>query len=1207
MKGEVSISKKKNNSSMSVRPIVFPTQSGIDEWNNIEKPPLVEDVEISSPASTFIHYTNMSYFHHQVFSKTHLTASKEITIIQQYDEFSKMADTFIYKLFSRRSVTKALLPLVDRSESVPENETPAAKTAREARAAAVRNASTPLFNELHDLLNDAKTFASDVVSHLTRLFSDEGIWGNGLWSTNLIHAICVLFYRLATLDEMHLVKPSLSNDFSNLMSYANSGLGTQNQQKYFELKNWISAENSIENELIAGVMKIPEATRSKVFHTIMPVLIDYIENRKYVVPEDLYAYLRTSIFICRLYKPDPRADSNVRDFLLEQATIHPVIPLTIEIASTTTDLVRKSGAFSDFKPRKVILNYSILMAELHNFLITFPAHITLANQGDLDVSQIYKEILNCIQLIGRTKNAIREVFITKLLYPPDNPDIKSPYERSLRIGFTNEDLKTVLHIIALWRSAHDLLRDHFATITRLVTLHINRTIQNFIKNECEKILIRGGKKFHDVLDEIISPLREMTGDWLRDEERGGTQSSLKQFKEHIIMDKLAPTPPATIEFIRIQVSHMINEGGDLTKGAKEKYRPLSSDDISAVQNFLAASENFESILMLDEVLMDIGDQSDLFFREVQLDINNVTAFPIRSSLPFVLCEYALSARKSYGDDKETGKVIPENAELIFYPLAIYDDAANRARNKMKSKMLMDEIMGEASICLSTLTTLISDFTFNAFRTYATMKHIPMKVQRELMMTVGADQWPTSRSYRLITMIQQNSYYLHGQNLDLRSLITKVVDGYMCDSVESAVNLIDKYGVAAGIAVTKTLDILNDTRRMLCEAGLTLMPFELMLNAALGISQPSSFSTRLMDGLKEDICHNLAYKCYMRSNPTRLYPETPSVPGSSPFGKGMLGKILRDALLPTFSVVTNEHISVIIRLLDSGTISLLLREIGADFAKKLERFSELYKQQAPKLQRFKDEPMNTPGTLVYDRFEGAYRFFAEDQSIEKLFKAMKALGNIMSIASMLDISIALKRLTKMHIVGFLRGVSLDGRQYSDDIVNILPPGSIAKDAIMRMDERVTGKDVHPPFISALVRQIYDTCDKSGIFDELSTNYLRFETLTGFARAWSVLEFVFCMNCVENRMSTTMSPFELYGEGVMFIAGTLLATIEQEKLHFATDIGRRIERVKGLDFASTNNERLAKFCAIYELESSSLHWAMSFISPIVKQMKLADQYE
>lgn len=1191
---------------MTIKSIVFPTQSGIDEWNNIEKPPIVEDVEISSPASTFIHYTNMSYFHHALFAKTHLTASREINTIQLFDDCIKAADHFIYDLYARRSITKALLPSVDRSEVIPDNETPQQAEERQARQAAVRKATEPLFTELYILLNDCKTFASDTVSHLIRLFSDNGVWSNGQYSANLIHAICRLFYRLATLDEMHLIKPSLANDFSNLMSYAFSGKGNQNQNEYIQLKQWISAENSIENELLDGTKEIPEALRSKVFHIVMPVLIDFIEKKKYVVPEDLYAYLRTSLFMIRFFTPDQKSDSNVKDFLLNQAMAHPVIPLTIEIASTFTDLVRKSNAFPNLKPTKANYNYDQLQSELHNFLITFPAHITLANQGDLDVSQIYDEILHCIQLIGRTKNAVRELLIQKLLYPPDNPTIKSPFERSVRIGFSNADLKTVLHIISLWRSAHDLLRDHFATITRLVTLHINRTVQNFIKNELEKILIRC-KKMKDQVEAIISPLRELTGDWMRDEERTG-HSNIKNFKDHTILDKLAPTPPATIEFIRIQISHMINEGNELLRPVKPKDRGLGSDDIAAINNFLNASENFESILLFDEVLIDVGDQSDLYFREVQLDINNVTAFPIRASLPFVLCEYALSARKSYGTEKDQhGKVVPENAELIFYPLAIYDDAANRARTKLASKMLMDEIMGEATICLSTLTTLISDFTFNAFRSYATMKYIPDNIQEGLKKTVDPDQWPQNRSYRLITMIQQNSYYLHGQNLDLRSLITKVVDGYMCDSVESTVGLFDKYGIASGIAVTKTLDILNDTRRLLCEAGLTLMPFELMVKSALGISVPSSFHTRLMEGLKEDICHNIAYKCYMRSNPTRFFPDNPGVPGSASFGKGNLGKILRDALLPTFSVITNEHFSVIIRLLDSGTIAQLLKDIQADFSKKIERFVELYNKQAPKLQRFKDEPMNTPSTLVFDRFEGAYRFFAEDTEIEKLFKAMKALGNIMSIASMLDISIAVKKLTKMHIAGFLRGSSIDGKEYNDEIFNFLPEGSVASDAIKRLDERVTGKDVHPPFISALVRQIYDTSEKTGIFDERAINYLMFETLTGFARAWSVLEFVFCINCVDNKMGSSLSPLQVYGEGVMFIAGAIIAIIEQENIHFATDIGRRIMRVKGLDFASANNDRLARFCSLYELESSSLHWAISVISPIAKQMKLADQYE
>ena len=1194
---------------MSEIHISIPAKDVIDNCKDINNIPILDNVPSSSPKSVFVHLSNVNHFNHREFINAGISASSEISSIQSMDEMSKIADDYISKLFSRRSISKALLPLVDRSEQKPDDETEEQRIAREKRQEAVRNASAPYFDELFELLSSTKDFV-DVVKHrIIFFFSNTEAWESGKYSSEIVHSFCLLFYRIATLDEIHLVKPSLSNDLTNLLSYKSSGL-EQQTQNFIDLKRWVSQENSIEFDLTKSCTDISEERRSKIFHIIMPIIMDYIKKERYVVPENLYAYLRTAIFMTKFFKPDPKLDLNVKEFLQNQAALHPLIPLTIELAQRFDDLIKKTGAFPDFTIKPKAQNFQEIFDEMQNFSTGFLPQLLRAKKNEIELKEFYDLVVKGCKCIGRTKNALREQLVEKLLNPPDYEPISSMYERSLRIGYTADDIDIVLRLIAMWRSIHDLFRENFEDVYRLLTQYINRSVQHFAKDSLERVCIHT-RKSHQLILSIIDPVREYVGDWCPGEERGGSQANTKNLKDHPYVPREAPTQPAAIELLRIQVQHIINEGSELMKATKKTFggveAPIQEKDVVRINDFIEESQYFQDVIQFDELLIDLGDQSDLYFKEVQLDINNVVCFSIRSSLPFILCEYALGNRQDFTGEKKGSHVHPDLCELIFYPLAIYDDAAMRASTKLKSKMLLDEIKNEAAICLNTLTTLISDFTFETFRSYTTLRFLPESTLKRVKENPAyGSNWNIVPAYKLSTMIIQNQYYLHGKLVDLKSLISNVVDSNMVRAVNDVVSLYVKSGITASIEVSKALDILRETRRSLWENGIVLMPFDAVVCSALGQASPNAFCSKITTAIAQDISHAIAYKSYMRSNPTRLFSTAIPSQSTTPFGKGTISRVLRDALSQTTTMVTIEHLTSLVRILDTGSVAFILSEISKDFEDKFGRFTTLYKEQRPRLQRFRDEPMSTPGTLIYDRFEGAYRFFTLDKQIDQVFKAMKALGNILAVASMLDIALTMKNIPRAQTIGYFRGVDEENLTYSDQIKDIIPDGTRVKEMILGLNDIPTGKEIHPPFLSHLLSLMMSAVEKSQCFDETSTQYLRFETLTGFASAWSVLEFVF--NMLEtNRKFGGLTPFQQFGEGVMFFAAAMLCVTGQERLHYATNIGRRIERVKDVDFASAGDERLSRFCAVCQLESSSLEWAKSVVSPIVKQMRLSQQYE
>jgi hypothetical protein len=80
------------------------------------------------------------------------------------------------------------------------------------------------------------------------------------------------------------------------------------------------------------------------------------------------------------------------------------------------------------------------------------------------------------------------------------------------------------------------------------------------------------------------------------------------------------------------------------------------------------------------------------------------------------------------------------------------------------------------------------------------------------------------------------------------------------------------------------------------------------------------------------------------------------------------------------------------------------------------------------------------------------------------------------------------------------------------------------------------------------------------------------MTGFAARWSILEFVFILMELARNLTTIptdLLPFELYGEGVILIAASVICALQQERFVFATNIGRRLQMVPTIDLPDQNH--------------------------------------
>ena len=113
---------------------------------------------------------------------------------------------------------------------------------------------------------------------------------------------------------------------------------------------------------------------------------------------------------------------------------------------------------------------------------------------------------------------------------------------------------------------------------------------------------------------------------------------------HIYHQHKSPTPQSDIELLRSHVQHIINDGSESTK---DKCTFCKSDNsikpnyIWSITYFIDESKRIIDFIQFDCHLLYFGDQSGIYFKDVQCDIDNVLCFFICSSIPFILYEYTL--------------------------------------------------------------------------------------------------------------------------------------------------------------------------------------------------------------------------------------------------------------------------------------------------------------------------------------------------------------------------------------------------------------------------------------------------------------------------------------------------------------------------------------------------------------------------------------
>lgn len=1211
----------------SEKGVQLPSKELIQKWNSLSDNIISESAACAVPNTVFIQYENEKFYKRNLFEKEipFLTASSNVSRIKVFDDLINNADNFINRIYSRRSISNALSTYV------------------QAKKGTVINEAQPYFQEIFSLCSDAINFLNDCSSIIHNLFDTATIWQSGHYSDVLLDQVCTLYYKLATLDEMKLFKSSLANDLTFFKSLTKGAQSTDTSIQELQMK--INTAQLFDTLLLKAENERSKADRQKISAAFITFIQQNLEKDNFLAPESLYVYIRFLIFLCKYTEQDQK----VLQLLVQQASKHPLLPLAYEVSIKTADYCKSIKGFDKefskftFDPKGITAKMNELKGNLEVLISELPSKITNATQKVIPPDQFLDFIMNLIHLVASLKNTIREQYAYKLsnIQPPGkSEEEQSMYERSIRKGYSSEELSTLIRSLMLWRSTCDKLRDSSEAIMRIISESISTSFQFFVKNTCEKVIRKSKKEYEQKLQDIIMPLSNMCGDWNGQPVFQNMKKKKQPPYPHI--PRIASPSLEAIEFVRIQLQHIINPTSEFMKnGARKTWR--KEELIPKVQDYIANSFLHTTILQFNQLISNIADQSDLYFKEVQLDLNKTINFPIKSSLPYILCEYALQNFK-----------IPELTELIFFPLGIYDDAANVASTKLNSLFLLDEIRAESQMCLEALTSMISNFVFSSFRTFASVKLLPENIKSSLHLegendkksddslhskspgkhhhkrnstikhkhhsslsnhheeaahTTKKREWAQSRAYRLTSLLQQNQFYLLWKLIDVKSMIAKPIEKLIMENLEnlmqtSTINI----GTGALVAIYHGIQIMRETHRLIYQQGIELSHFEILLKVAFRNTVPNSYLSVFISNIISNLTEKVAKHCFLMTNPLRLvYPKVKGLPNYT-FGKQTLGKALKNAFDSTVSPITVDHFCCFTHLLENGEIAVFIPAFSEELRNKVNDFINVYEELQTKISRCQDLSLSSSAQQVLDHFVGNYGIYEDEQSVKNIFNEMKAIGNMLATAYMLDIAIMNSKITREELIAFFKGYGKDGKNYNN--VDELFPKILADE--FKTDDSYLftyGLDTYPVTLTHCLAAIINAIKSFGkvdLFDESSDTILNFRSLTGFASKWTVLEFIYIYSdAVRNEKDP--SNFHLYGEGVMLFAAVLILTMRQERIYHMVNIGRKIQRVSEIDFGTSKDGILSKYTDLNKLETATMDWAFQLFQPIIRHINSSDIFE
>lgn len=1190
-----------------------PSQLQIDSWNNIKESPVVDTAPRVVPLPVFITPSSEGNYDRVASLKTELAGSKLLKIIRECDINISSIDEFLKSCYCKRSMSHALLTHIENlKKQQGTNEMPKVFMTPE-----VSEIAKAMSDPILGIFKSIREQSDEVAGWFYRLFANDENWLKGIYNDQLLNGICTLIYKLTALENLIIYKTALVDDISMFLKFQNN---PTYMQDVITVRSWLQNFGAITNLCVERMSQLKYQQIQYVFDLLYDFCHEQIIKENYITAESRYSYIATIIFIVKLYEQARIAEENelkqkskkdkkakpilkpiplsVRFFCRDIAMMHKSIVLIYEVAPEISQFFPKDFLEFNKKEMKEAPPPSLKVKSEQDVLdevrAAFDETSTFVSYL-LSLESVSKESLpaevmpSVLRKISSAICMIAEKIEHRRLQPPpipkDKPELprdklawsRYQYEYNMNDGIY-DILQRILPLIMTCRITKEVLQEHIGVISQQLSAYMQEYIQDFCVN---KIASLCNKKKE--IEKELMVIRTLLGYFTSDDDL--------KIPKKVKTQKL--NYPATIpslqflELARAQISAMINPGSHWTKKKTFGKAILGSDEIEVLQEFLNKTTFFAELIRLPETLDIAFDQSRLFFKEHWLDICRVSYFKVSSSLPYILSNFAL---QNYNQTELTG--------AIFYPLSIYDDAAHVALNKLKSKLLYEEIKAEAEICLVSITRIIANQSFSPIREFITISSLSENVMKELRHERLLKTTGNAPAVRLGVLLQQNQLFVLGCQIETKLLIANRLNELFKESMEGILKLASDYGPIVMIGFDRMIELLRSTHNMIASFDIPISPFRDLFRIVMAMDTPNSLQSSLLVQMAQYISGPLLSEYFLMTTPFRLIPRSqPNIDFHKLFHQNE-SLVLERVLRPTATFVSIESFRCLFKYLDNGAITMLHMQLISELPEIMQEFVKVYNEFKQNITRIRDPPLGSSCPQAYDRFYGAYNGFLGNGKITQIFEIMSQIGIIFALSTMMDDAFNMKYTSEKMLASYVTS-----RSPINDEVAPVPEIFESFDATFRdtinyfSELKVIPEPTHvlPPFTYLTTLEFVKIVLSDDTFNETAPNLTNFQSLKGFAAVFSILEFLYCI-----LEANTGNAINKYGESVLICAANILAATKQIDLYKVLSITGRILTHYDADFNHNTNPQLQNFINISKLMQSSLWIALTSSYPFFDEI-------
>ena len=476
---------------------------------------------------------------------------------------------------------------------------------------------------------------------------------------------------------------------------------------------------------------------------------------------------------------------------------------------------------------KIVHQIETLRNDYNDYVFQFKTtmnilKVTKAREGAIpesESSNLYHMLLRGITLLSDWTSRVLEQSAWKFANPtsihtnPNCPPDAKLYELAVRYNYTVEERLALVECIGMIKTLAKLLLSVESFALEGAMKHIHNSIQSFVRTSVRDMLQHITKKKRTVLSIVQHCFHIMADKFEIDITEDGSSNKKRDNASSSVTPRSCSVALTQLHYIRALLEYGTSDRSKGMQGGFLKEKDFKDTHVQEVNDFMNKSSFYPAMLEFGETVRQCCDLSELWYKEFYLELTKEIQFPIEMSLPWILADTVLSSDQT------------EMLEYVLYPFDIYNDAANRALHKLKTRFLYDELIAEVNLCFDQFVFKLSQGVYIDAKVRAASFMLDKAYKRDLeaRLMVNDERFDCTQSpYGAI--LKQKRFQLLGRSVSIAKLVSQYCNNHLRAALEAAISRYEASDLTHIIELERLLENCVLTRRILSE-HLNLDPIE----------------------------------------------------------------------------------------------------------------------------------------------------------------------------------------------------------------------------------------------------------------------------------------------------------------------------------------------------------------------------------------------